>query len=42
MRYDLSGCGAGLDESTLSLFALGPLAEQLGYDGLWINEEHFG
>lgn len=42
MRYDLSGCGAGLDESTTSLLELGPLAEQLGYDGLWINEEHFG
>lgn len=42
MRFDLSGCGAGLDESTTSLLELGPLAEELGYDGLWINEEHFG
>lgn len=42
MRFDLSGCGAGLDESTRSLIELGPLAERLGYDGLWINEEHFG
>jgi alkanesulfonate monooxygenase SsuD/methylene tetrahydromethanopterin reductase-like flavin-dependent oxidoreductase (luciferase family) len=42
MRFDLSGCGAGLDESTRSLLDLGPLAESLGYDGLWINEEHFG
>ncbi len=24
------------------LLELGPLAESLGYDGLWINEEHFG
>ena len=42
MRFDLSGCGAGLDESARSLLDLGPLAESLGYDGLWINEEHFG
>jgi alkanesulfonate monooxygenase SsuD/methylene tetrahydromethanopterin reductase-like flavin-dependent oxidoreductase (luciferase family) len=42
MRIDLSGCGAGLDESTKDLLALGQLAETLGYDGLWINEEHFG
>jgi alkanesulfonate monooxygenase SsuD/methylene tetrahydromethanopterin reductase-like flavin-dependent oxidoreductase (luciferase family) len=42
MRFDLSGCGAGLDESASSLLELGPLAESLGYDGLWINEEHFG
>jgi alkanesulfonate monooxygenase SsuD/methylene tetrahydromethanopterin reductase-like flavin-dependent oxidoreductase (luciferase family) len=42
MRFDLSGCGAGLDESASSLLELGPVAEALGYDGLWINEEHFG
>lgn len=42
MRFDLSGCGAGLDESARSLLELGPLVETLGYDGLWINEEHFG
>jgi alkanesulfonate monooxygenase SsuD/methylene tetrahydromethanopterin reductase-like flavin-dependent oxidoreductase (luciferase family) len=42
MRFDLSGCGAGVDESGSSLLELGPLAESLGYDGLWINEEHFG
>ena len=42
MRFDLSGCGAGVDESAKSLLELGPLAESLGYDGLWINEEHFG
>jgi alkanesulfonate monooxygenase SsuD/methylene tetrahydromethanopterin reductase-like flavin-dependent oxidoreductase (luciferase family) len=42
MRFDLSGCGAGLDESARSVLELGPLAESLGYDGLWINEEHFG
>jgi alkanesulfonate monooxygenase SsuD/methylene tetrahydromethanopterin reductase-like flavin-dependent oxidoreductase (luciferase family) len=42
MRFDLSGCGAGLDESAMSLLELGPMAETLGYDGLWINEEHFG
>ncbi|WP_067732676.1 LLM class flavin-dependent oxidoreductase [Novosphingobium naphthalenivorans] len=42
MRFDLSGCGAGLDESAAGLLELGPRAESLGYDGLWINEEHFG
>ncbi len=42
MRFDLSGCGAGLDESAKSLLELGPLAERLGYDGQWLNEEHFG
>ena len=42
MRFDLSGCGAGLDESARSLLKLGPWAESLGYDGLWLNEEHFG
>ena len=42
MRFDLSGCGAGLDESAKGLVELGPFAERLGYDGLWINEEHFG
>lgn len=42
MRVDLSGCGAGLDESGKDLLRLGPLAESLGYDGLWLNEEHFG
>ena len=42
MRFDLSGCGAGLDESARRLLELGPFAERLGYDGLWINEEHFG
>jgi hypothetical protein len=42
MRFDLSGCGAGLDESSKSLLELDSLAESLGYDGLWINEEHFG
>jgi alkanesulfonate monooxygenase SsuD/methylene tetrahydromethanopterin reductase-like flavin-dependent oxidoreductase (luciferase family) len=42
MRFDLSGCGAGLGESARNLLELGPLAESLGYDGLWINEEHFG
>jgi alkanesulfonate monooxygenase SsuD/methylene tetrahydromethanopterin reductase-like flavin-dependent oxidoreductase (luciferase family) len=42
MRFDLSGCGAGLDESASNLLQLGPWAESLGYDGLWLNEEHFG
>jgi alkanesulfonate monooxygenase SsuD/methylene tetrahydromethanopterin reductase-like flavin-dependent oxidoreductase (luciferase family) len=42
MRFDLSGCGAGLDESAKRVLELGPLAESLGYDGLWLNEEHFG
>jgi len=42
MRFDLSGCGAGLDESVSNLLQLAPWAESLGYDGLWLNEEHFG
>jgi alkanesulfonate monooxygenase SsuD/methylene tetrahydromethanopterin reductase-like flavin-dependent oxidoreductase (luciferase family) len=42
MRFDLSGCGAGLDESMRTLLELGPRAEELGYNGFWINEEHFG
>jgi hypothetical protein len=42
VRFDLSGCGAGLDESARSLLELGPLVASLGYDGLRINEEHFG
>jgi len=42
MRFDLSGCGAGLDESASSLLKLAPWAESLGYDGLWLNEEYFG
>jgi len=42
MRFDLSGCGAGLDESTRGLLELAPWTESLGYDGVWINEEHFG
>jgi len=42
LRFDLSGCGAGLDESAKSIVELGALADRLGYDGLWINEEHFG
>ncbi len=42
MRFDLSGCGAGLAESTRGLLELAPWAESLNYDGVWINEEHFG
>ena len=42
MRFDLSGCGAGLDESTGGILKLAPWAESLGYDGVWINEERFG
>ena len=38
MRFDLSACGAGLDESTTSLLELGPRAEALGYGGVWIND----
>ena len=42
MLFDLSGCGAGLDEFASDLLRLGPWVESLGYDGLWLNEEHFG
>jgi len=41
-RLGLSGCGGGLESiSTWQLLALAEKAEALGFDGVWINEEHF-
>lgn len=41
-KLGLSGCGGGLESvSTSHLLSLAERAEELGYDALWINEEHF-
>jgi len=41
-KLGLSGCGGGLESiSTSKLLDLAEQAEALGYDALWINEEHF-
>ncbi|MFG1347720.1 LLM class flavin-dependent oxidoreductase [Xanthobacter autotrophicus DSM 431] len=41
-RIGLSGCGGGLETiSDQGLFELAALADDLGYECLWINEEHF-
>ena len=42
MRFDLSGCGAGLENRRSACSNWGRSPKSLGYDGLWINEEHFG
>lgn len=41
-RIGLSGCAGGLEAiSSSGLLALAEKAEALGFDGLWLNEEHF-
>lgn len=41
-RLGLSGCGGGLEAIAGSrLLALAPYVESLGFDALWLNEEHF-
>jgi alkanesulfonate monooxygenase SsuD/methylene tetrahydromethanopterin reductase-like flavin-dependent oxidoreductase (luciferase family) len=41
-RIGLSGCGGGLETlSDARLFDLAALADDLGFECLWINEEHF-
>lgn len=41
-QVGLSGCGGGLESvSTPQLLELAEYCEELGYAGLWINEEHF-
>ncbi|MBA2124765.1 LLM class flavin-dependent oxidoreductase [Hyphomicrobium methylovorum] len=41
-RIGLSGCAGGLEAiSSSNLLDLAEKAEALGFDGLWLNEEHF-
>ncbi len=41
-RIGLSGCGGGLESiSSSKLLDLAEKAEAWGFDGLWLNEEHF-
>ncbi|CAN2535845.1 F420-dependent+glucose-6-phosphate+dehydrogenase [Methylocapsa aurea] len=41
-RIGLSGCGGGLESvSTSQLLDLAETVEALGFDAIWINEEHF-
>lgn len=41
-RIGLSGCGGGLESvSDPGLFELAEFVDGLGFDGIWINEEHF-
>ncbi|MBX3331809.1 MAG: LLM class flavin-dependent oxidoreductase [Nitrospira sp.] len=42
MRFGLSGCGGGFESADVrSLTSFARTAEQLGFHGIWINEEHF-
>ena len=42
IRIGLSGCAGGLEAvSTRALLDLAERAEALGFEGLWLNEEHF-
>jgi alkanesulfonate monooxygenase SsuD/methylene tetrahydromethanopterin reductase-like flavin-dependent oxidoreductase (luciferase family) len=42
MRFGLSGCGAGFESAPLEeVGEWASFAEDLGFSGLWINEEHF-
>ncbi len=41
-RLGLSGCSGGLEAiGTSRLLTLAPYVESLGYEALWLNEEHF-
>jgi alkanesulfonate monooxygenase SsuD/methylene tetrahydromethanopterin reductase-like flavin-dependent oxidoreductase (luciferase family) len=41
-KLGLSGCSGALEAmSTSRLLALAPLVESLGFEALWLNEEHF-
>jgi alkanesulfonate monooxygenase SsuD/methylene tetrahydromethanopterin reductase-like flavin-dependent oxidoreductase (luciferase family) len=41
-RFGLSGCGGGLESiSTSQLLDLAERVEALGFDAIWLNEEHF-
>lgn len=42
LRIGLSGCSGALEAiSTSALLDLAAFVEELGYDALWLNEEHF-
>ncbi len=42
MKFGLSGCGGGVELDRHSkLIELACFAEELGFDALWFNEEHF-
>ncbi len=42
LKLGLSGCSGALESiSTSSLLDLAVLVEELGYDAMWLNEEHF-
>lgn len=42
MKIGLSGCAGGLEtDPTAGVLELAEMAERLGFDGLWLNEEHF-
>ncbi len=42
LRFGLSGCGGGLESAPPEqLVELAQLAQQLGFEALWLNEEHF-
>ena len=42
MKFGLSGCGGGFDgDDPAEILSMSALAEDLGFIGIWINEEHF-
>lgn len=42
IKIGLSGCAGGLEtDPTGAVLELAETAERLGFDGLWLNEEHF-
>jgi alkanesulfonate monooxygenase SsuD/methylene tetrahydromethanopterin reductase-like flavin-dependent oxidoreductase (luciferase family) len=42
MKFGLSGCAGGFDSSSpQEILEMSALAEELGFAGIWINEEHF-
>lgn len=41
IKIGLSGCSGGLESEPVGVLPLAEMAERLGFDGLWLNEEHF-
>jgi alkanesulfonate monooxygenase SsuD/methylene tetrahydromethanopterin reductase-like flavin-dependent oxidoreductase (luciferase family) len=42
LKFGLSGCAGGFDSSSpQEILEMSSLAEELGFSGIWINEEHF-